>query len=205
MVSPPPACVAPGTSRRRSKMKSIVMAAALAAGIAAAGVANAQEALAKSSGCMTCHAVDTKKMGPSFKDTAAKFKGKPDAEGRWSRTEGREGPPAVKTSDADGHAREVDPRHVARRLRARLGAGTGRARGSSRGAVNPATRPCVRMRHAAPGVRRQCDPPGHRRPGTIERGATKMKSIVIAAVVAAGWRPPARRARRRRWRRAAAA
>ena len=29
---------------------------------------------------MNCHAVDTKKMGPSFKDAAAKLKGKSDAE-----------------------------------------------------------------------------------------------------------------------------
>ena len=43
-------------------------------------MANAQEALAKSSGCMNCHAMDTKKMGPSFKDIAAKYKGKADAE-----------------------------------------------------------------------------------------------------------------------------
>ena len=36
-------------------------------------------ALLKSSGCNSCHAVDTKKMGPAFKDVAAKYKGKADA------------------------------------------------------------------------------------------------------------------------------
>ena len=40
----------------------------------------AAEALAKKSGCMKCHSVSAKKEGPSFKDTAAKYKGKPDAE-----------------------------------------------------------------------------------------------------------------------------
>ena len=40
----------------------------------------AAEALAKKSGCLKCHAVDRKKDGPSFKETAAKYKGKPDAE-----------------------------------------------------------------------------------------------------------------------------
>ena len=47
-----------------------------------AGMAGAQDAaaLAQKSGCMNCHAVDTKKMGPSFKDAAAKLKGKSDAE-----------------------------------------------------------------------------------------------------------------------------
>lgn len=32
------------------------------------------EALAKSSGCMACHAVDTKLVGPSYKDVAAKYR-----------------------------------------------------------------------------------------------------------------------------------
>lgn len=63
----------------------------LLAGIAlscAAGIAGAQpavdvaaaEALTKKSGCMKCHAVSAKKDGPSFKETAAKYKGKPDGE-----------------------------------------------------------------------------------------------------------------------------
>ena len=37
-------------------------------------------ALAKKSKCLNCHAVDKKKDGPAFKETAAKYKGKPDAE-----------------------------------------------------------------------------------------------------------------------------
>ena len=63
-------------------MKSMVIAAVLAAGIVAAGTAQAagEAELAQKSGCMTCHAVDTKKVGPSFKDAAAKFKGKSDAD-----------------------------------------------------------------------------------------------------------------------------
>ena len=61
-------------------MKSILIAAVVAAGVLAAGSANASEALAKTSGCLNCHAVDTKKMGPAFKDVAAKYKGKADAQ-----------------------------------------------------------------------------------------------------------------------------
>ena len=61
-------------------MKSFVIAAVVAAGLAFAGTASAQEALAKSSGCLNCHDVDTKKIGPAFKDVAAKYKGKADAE-----------------------------------------------------------------------------------------------------------------------------
>lgn len=36
--------------------------------------------LAKKSGCFKCHAIDKKKDAPSFKKTAEKLKGKPDAE-----------------------------------------------------------------------------------------------------------------------------
>jgi cytochrome c len=60
-------------------MKLFVIAAIAAVGIAAAGSANAQEALAKSSGCLNCHDVSAKKMGPAFKEVAAKYKGKADA------------------------------------------------------------------------------------------------------------------------------
>jgi cytochrome c len=61
-------------------MKSVAIAAIVAVGMATAGTASAQEALAKSSGCMNCHDVATKKIGPAFKDVAAKYKGKADAE-----------------------------------------------------------------------------------------------------------------------------
>lgn len=40
----------------------------------------AATALMKKSGCLKCHAVSSKKDGPSFQETAAKYKGKPDAE-----------------------------------------------------------------------------------------------------------------------------
>ena len=48
----------------------------------AAGTANAagEAELAQKSGCMTCHSVDTKKMGPAFKDVAKKYKGQASAE-----------------------------------------------------------------------------------------------------------------------------
>jgi cytochrome c len=42
--------------------------------------AAAAEALIKKSDCGKCHAVDKKKDGPPYKETAAKLKGKPDAE-----------------------------------------------------------------------------------------------------------------------------
>jgi cytochrome c len=42
----------------------------------------AAEALAKKSNCSKCHAVDKKKDGPSYQTTAAKYKGKSDAEAK---------------------------------------------------------------------------------------------------------------------------
>ena len=43
-----------------------------------AGTAAAQADLAQKN-CGSCHALDTKKMGPSFKDIAAKYNGQADA------------------------------------------------------------------------------------------------------------------------------
>jgi len=55
----------------------VAMVAATSAGAADAAAA---EALARQSRCLTsCHAVDKKKVGPSFKDTAAKYKSDKDA------------------------------------------------------------------------------------------------------------------------------
>jgi len=83
-------------------MKTMLLTLAVAAGLTMAGAANAQEDLAKSSGCMTCHAVDAKKMGPSFKDIAAKYKGKADAQATIvANLKAGKGHPAVKSSDAD--------------------------------------------------------------------------------------------------------
>ena len=44
----------------------------------------AREALMKDSKCFKCHAVDKKKDGPTFKETAAKYKGKADGEKKVS-------------------------------------------------------------------------------------------------------------------------
>jgi cytochrome c len=53
-----------------------VTGAALAADVDA----GAAEALARKSGCLKCHSVTQKKDAPSYKEIAAKYKGKPDAE-----------------------------------------------------------------------------------------------------------------------------
>ena len=63
-------------------MKMLAIVGMVTAGLLAAWGASAQDgaALAQKNGCMTCHAVDSKKVGPSFKDAAAKLKGKSEAD-----------------------------------------------------------------------------------------------------------------------------
>lgn len=59
-------------------MKGLTVAL-IAAGVAFAGQVSADEALAKTKNCLTCHAADKKIVGPSYKDVAAKYKGQGDA------------------------------------------------------------------------------------------------------------------------------
>jgi cytochrome c len=44
--------------------------------------ADAAHALARQNNCFKCHSAEKDKDGPSFKKTAAKLKGKPDAQDR---------------------------------------------------------------------------------------------------------------------------
>jgi cytochrome c len=60
-----------------------VLAAAAAVTLSAgahAADAKAAEALAKNSGCLACHTVDKKLIGPSYKDIAAKYRNDKGAE-----------------------------------------------------------------------------------------------------------------------------
>jgi cytochrome c len=71
--------------------------------------------LAKKSGCLACHSVEKKVVGPSWKDVAAKYKGQADAKatlittvkkggkGNWTEvTGGAPMPPySPRVSDAD--------------------------------------------------------------------------------------------------------
>ena len=61
---------------------AITIGALVALGSAPAARADdaAVESLMKKSNCFKCHAIDKKKDGPSFRETAAKYKGKADAE-----------------------------------------------------------------------------------------------------------------------------
>jgi cytochrome c len=84
-------------------MKSmIIVGIVAAAGLCATGAANAQEDLAKSSGCLNCHDVNAKKMGPAFKEVAAKYKGKADAQATLvAKLSGAKGHPEVKAKGDD--------------------------------------------------------------------------------------------------------
>jgi len=55
-------------------MKQLIAACAIGAAMTLAGAAQANEKLAQSSGCMTCHGVDKKVIGPSYKEIAAKYR-----------------------------------------------------------------------------------------------------------------------------------
>ena len=55
-------------------MKFVVAIIAVAAGLAFGSGAQASEALAKASGCLACHTVDKKLIGPSYKEIADKYR-----------------------------------------------------------------------------------------------------------------------------------
>ncbi len=60
-------------------MNRFVMIVVAALALVSGGVASADEALAQKSGCFACHRVDTKLVGPAFKDVAAKYRNDPGA------------------------------------------------------------------------------------------------------------------------------
>jgi cytochrome c len=82
------------------------MKAAWFAGViaVAAGAAFAQSGadVVKAKGCAKCHAVAEKKMGPSYKDIAAKHKGNKEAEAAiTAKLKEGKGHPKVQASDAE--------------------------------------------------------------------------------------------------------
>jgi cytochrome c len=92
-------------------MKTLVALIAIAAPLCFSP-AHASVELATKSKCMACHDVEKKKMGPTFKDMAAKYKGEAGAEavltdgilngvkGKW----GKIPMPAQKISPEDAQA-----------------------------------------------------------------------------------------------------
>ena len=62
-------------------MKSmLIVAAAVSALFAQNAMASDPAKLAQTKGCMACHQIDKKVVGPSYKDVAKKYAGQKDAE-----------------------------------------------------------------------------------------------------------------------------
>lgn len=54
-------------------MQAIPLLLLATASLLSAGAAQADQALAKSKNCLSCHAMDKKVVGPSYKDVAKKY------------------------------------------------------------------------------------------------------------------------------------
>ncbi len=61
--------------RREIALSPLIIAALLST-----GNAQSDEALAKSKNCMACHAVDAKRIGPTYKEIARRYGGQKDVE-----------------------------------------------------------------------------------------------------------------------------
>ncbi len=84
-------------------MKALLFVTMVAGLLAAApGYADSGADVVKAKNCLTCHDVDNKKVGPSFKELAAKYKGDKSAEAKLTEKlkEGK-GHMKVAASDAE--------------------------------------------------------------------------------------------------------
>jgi cytochrome c len=91
-------------------MKFAIAAGAALLSLAFATGAQADEKLAQANGCMTCHQVEKKILGPGFKEVANKYRGQATAEAAMIKKvkEGGKGawgdmvmPPNAHVKDAD--------------------------------------------------------------------------------------------------------
>lgn len=103
-------------------MKKILAVLAVAGGLVVSTSASADElALAKKSGCMACHAIDKKVVGPAWNDVGARYKGdagardalikkvKTGGKGNWTEvTKGVPMPPYSPRVSDDDIAKLVD-------------------------------------------------------------------------------------------------
>ncbi len=60
-------------------MKSVLISALVAAGVMASAPAFANKDLATKSGCLACHQIDKKLVGPAYQDIAKKYKASDEA------------------------------------------------------------------------------------------------------------------------------
>jgi cytochrome c len=90
------------TTLGRLATSAALSAALLGSAAVHAADADAAQALARQNNCFKCHSVDKVKDGPPFKETAAKYKGKPDAAEKLFKHLTTGG----KAKFADGHEEE---------------------------------------------------------------------------------------------------
>jgi cytochrome c len=79
-------------------MKAVVTAFAAASMLVCGGAVLAQDVL-KANGCLGCHDMEKKKVGPAYKDVAAKYKGNKDAVAML----------VAKIKDGKGHPKLAKP------------------------------------------------------------------------------------------------
>ena len=84
-------------------MKRLLITVAVSAGLASGAVlAQSGADVLKAKGCLNCHDMDKKKVGPAFKDVAAKYKGdKSKAAEIVAKIKDGKGHPKVAASDAE--------------------------------------------------------------------------------------------------------
>jgi cytochrome c len=83
------------------KTKMVVLAAAGMLAASAPWAASAADVL-KAKGCLNCHQMDKKKVGPAFKDVAAKYQGKASAkEELVTKLKSGKGHMKIKATDAE--------------------------------------------------------------------------------------------------------
>jgi cytochrome c len=59
---------------QRLTMKRVIATGAATLGLLLAGSVQADEKLAQANGCLACHSIEKKILGPAYKDVAAKYK-----------------------------------------------------------------------------------------------------------------------------------
>jgi cytochrome c len=91
-------------------MKRMIAVCAASLGLLSAGAAQADEKLAQANGCLACHSVEKKILGPAYEDVAAKYNGDKGAQASLIKKvkEGGSGvwgaftmPPNTQVKDAD--------------------------------------------------------------------------------------------------------
>ena len=67
---------------KQALQNSLLLALAAAAVLLATPSAQASEAIVKKARCVACHTVDSKRVGPPYKEVAARYRGDSGAPGR---------------------------------------------------------------------------------------------------------------------------